>query len=272
MNRWRRAPAQVPPTSPESEALSKDLHRRGFSFVGPTVCYAHLQAAGLINNHLVGCFRYANSQAPGHRARCRRDPDRILRPKPWRKNRPPGPLDEALRTIEGAVPGRITVRGGVELVGPALAHSMAARSRARPMPRPAWSGCTESCSRWAPASMASIRQSPTGWSPATSTTRAGRTPRRGRAGERPRPNGSNIVSAAASVPGVKVSSSEADRADDGWRRGPGEQREATVDVPAGARLRARPKGVDQEATDTAELRLLRRCLASQEPRSWRSGA
>jgi DNA-3-methyladenine glycosylase I len=38
--------------------LSKDLRRRGFSFVGPTVCYAHLQAAGLINDHLVGCFRY----------------------------------------------------------------------------------------------------------------------------------------------------------------------------------------------------------------------
>ena len=58
VNRWRRM-AQLPPTSPESEALSKDLRRRGFSFVGPTVCYAHLQAAGLINDHLVGCFRYA---------------------------------------------------------------------------------------------------------------------------------------------------------------------------------------------------------------------
>ncbi|HEY6474426.1 MAG TPA: DNA-3-methyladenine glycosylase I [Acidimicrobiales bacterium] len=57
VNRWRRT-AQLPPTSPESEALSKDLRRRGFSFVGPTVCYAHLQAAGLINDHLVGCFRY----------------------------------------------------------------------------------------------------------------------------------------------------------------------------------------------------------------------
>ena len=45
--------------SPESEALSGDLRRRGFSFVGPTVCYAHLQATGLVNDHLVGCFRYA---------------------------------------------------------------------------------------------------------------------------------------------------------------------------------------------------------------------
>jgi DNA-3-methyladenine glycosylase I len=57
VNRWRRT-AQLPPTSSESEALSKDMRRRGFSFVGPTVCYAHLQAAGLINDHLVGCFRY----------------------------------------------------------------------------------------------------------------------------------------------------------------------------------------------------------------------
>jgi DNA-3-methyladenine glycosylase I len=58
VNKWRRT-AQLPPTSPESEAVSKDLRRRGFGFVGPTVCYAHLQAAGLINDHLVGCFRYA---------------------------------------------------------------------------------------------------------------------------------------------------------------------------------------------------------------------
>jgi DNA-3-methyladenine glycosylase I len=58
VNKWRRT-AQLPPTSAESEAVSKDLRRRGFGFVGPTVCYAHLQAAGLINDHLVGCFRYA---------------------------------------------------------------------------------------------------------------------------------------------------------------------------------------------------------------------
>ena len=58
VNKWRRL-AQVPPTSPASEALSADLRRRGFAFVGPTVCYAHLQATGLVNDHLVGCFRYA---------------------------------------------------------------------------------------------------------------------------------------------------------------------------------------------------------------------
>lgn len=57
VNKWRRT-AQLPPVSAESEALSKDLKRRGFGFVGPTVCYAHLQAAGLVNDHLVSCFRY----------------------------------------------------------------------------------------------------------------------------------------------------------------------------------------------------------------------
>jgi DNA-3-methyladenine glycosylase I len=56
---------QVPATSAESEALSKDLRRRGFGFVGPTVCYAHLQAAGLINDHVVPCFRYAELTGAG---------------------------------------------------------------------------------------------------------------------------------------------------------------------------------------------------------------
>lgn len=44
-------------TSKESDALSKDLKKRGFKFVGPTICYAHMQAAGLINDHMVDCFR-----------------------------------------------------------------------------------------------------------------------------------------------------------------------------------------------------------------------
>ncbi|MCE7901820.1 MAG: DNA-3-methyladenine glycosylase I [Gammaproteobacteria bacterium PRO9] len=57
-NRWRR-PAEVPATSAESDALSKDLKKRGFRFVGSTILYAHLQATGLVNDHLVGCFRHA---------------------------------------------------------------------------------------------------------------------------------------------------------------------------------------------------------------------
>ncbi len=58
VNKWRRV-EQLPATTPISEAVSADLRKRDFRFVGPTVCYSHLQAAGLINDHLVGCFRYA---------------------------------------------------------------------------------------------------------------------------------------------------------------------------------------------------------------------
>jgi DNA-3-methyladenine glycosylase I len=57
VNRWREHGA-VPPTSKESDALSKDLKARGFKFVGPTIVYAHMQATGLVNDHLLGCFRY----------------------------------------------------------------------------------------------------------------------------------------------------------------------------------------------------------------------
>jgi len=61
-NRWK-AMADVPATSPESDALSKDLKQRGLKFVGNTIMYAHLQAAGLVNDHLVSCFRYQECAA-----------------------------------------------------------------------------------------------------------------------------------------------------------------------------------------------------------------
>ena len=60
VNRWRKQ-GDVPPTSKESDALSKDLKSRGFKFVGSTIIYAHMQATGLVNDHLVGCFRYTES-------------------------------------------------------------------------------------------------------------------------------------------------------------------------------------------------------------------
>jgi len=53
---WRTS-AEIPAETLESRALSKDLKRRGFRFVGPTVCYAFMQAAGLVDDHIVGCFR-----------------------------------------------------------------------------------------------------------------------------------------------------------------------------------------------------------------------
>ena len=57
LNRWK-AMREIPATSSESDAFSKDLKRRGFSFVGSTVVYAHMQAVGMVNDHLVNCFRY----------------------------------------------------------------------------------------------------------------------------------------------------------------------------------------------------------------------
>ena len=56
-NKWRLL-TQLPCRTPESDALSKDLKQRGFSFVGSLVIYAHMQAAGLVNDHLVQCFRH----------------------------------------------------------------------------------------------------------------------------------------------------------------------------------------------------------------------
>lgn len=53
----RRSMTQVPAHTPESDKMSKDLLRRGFKFVGPTICYAFMQAVGMVNDHLVSCFR-----------------------------------------------------------------------------------------------------------------------------------------------------------------------------------------------------------------------
>lgn len=54
----RKTMADVPATTPESDALSKDMKKRGFKFVGSTILYAYMQAAGLVNDHIVNCFRY----------------------------------------------------------------------------------------------------------------------------------------------------------------------------------------------------------------------
>lgn len=60
-HRFRRV-EQIPATSPESDALAKDLKRRGFRFVGSTIIYAHMQATGMVNDHLVSCFRHKECQ------------------------------------------------------------------------------------------------------------------------------------------------------------------------------------------------------------------
>lgn len=57
-NRWQ-SPQEVPANTPVSDAMSKDLKKRGFTFVGSTICYAFMQAAGLVNDHLTDCYRYS---------------------------------------------------------------------------------------------------------------------------------------------------------------------------------------------------------------------
>ena len=63
VNAWRSLD-EIPSETAESRAMSKDMKRRGFRFVGPTVCYAFMQAAGLVNDHVVTCFRFRELVAP----------------------------------------------------------------------------------------------------------------------------------------------------------------------------------------------------------------
>jgi DNA-3-methyladenine glycosylase I len=61
----RRGIRDIPAVTPEAEAFSKDLKRRGFQFVGPTIIYAHMQAVGMVNDHTTDCFRYAEVKRLG---------------------------------------------------------------------------------------------------------------------------------------------------------------------------------------------------------------
>jgi len=69
-NKFKRG-GDVPATSPESDALSKDLKKRGFRFVGSTIMYAHMQATGMVNDHVTGCFRHKPCAALGKKNRHR---------------------------------------------------------------------------------------------------------------------------------------------------------------------------------------------------------
>ncbi|MGH9408958.1 MAG: DNA-3-methyladenine glycosylase I [Vicinamibacterales bacterium] len=63
-NRWKTI-SQIPATTRESDAFSRDLKQRGFSFVGSTIIYAHMQAVGMVNDHLLACFRYRDVRRLG---------------------------------------------------------------------------------------------------------------------------------------------------------------------------------------------------------------
>ena len=73
-NRWRSF-REIPSTTPESDAMAKDLRRRGFTFVGSTICYAFMQAVGMVNDHPVTCFRHAGVDGGGPE----RGPPRVRR-------------------------------------------------------------------------------------------------------------------------------------------------------------------------------------------------
>jgi len=62
VNRWRSL-SQIPPKTPEAEKMSRDMLSRGFRFVGPTICYSHMQATGMVNDHVISCFRYRDLTA-----------------------------------------------------------------------------------------------------------------------------------------------------------------------------------------------------------------
>ncbi len=69
LNHWRSL-SELPATTPESDAMSRDLKKRGFKFVGSTICYAFMQAVGMVNDHVVSCFRYKElKSAPRRRTR-----------------------------------------------------------------------------------------------------------------------------------------------------------------------------------------------------------
>jgi len=54
---------QIPTSTKESDAMSKDLKKRGFKFIGTTICYAYMQAVGMVNDHLTSCWKYSNKKA-----------------------------------------------------------------------------------------------------------------------------------------------------------------------------------------------------------------
>jgi DNA-3-methyladenine glycosylase I len=70
-HRYKRM-SQIPTRTKESDALSEDLYARGFKFVGSVICYAFMQAAGMVNDHVVGCFRYREVARTKHKAQSRK--------------------------------------------------------------------------------------------------------------------------------------------------------------------------------------------------------
>ena len=84
-NSWRKM-ADIPPRTPESDAMSKDLKKRGFKFIGPTICYAFMQAVGMVNDHVVDCFRYKEIS---NKRKASESPQRIVERNGSKSNKRP---------------------------------------------------------------------------------------------------------------------------------------------------------------------------------------
>lgn len=61
VNRWKNK-GDIPAVTPEAETMAKDMKKRGFKFMGPTICYAHMQATGMVNDHMMDCYRWKEVQ------------------------------------------------------------------------------------------------------------------------------------------------------------------------------------------------------------------
>ncbi len=79
-NRWRSI-AEIPAQTDESRQMSKDMRKRGFGFVGPTTCYAFMQAVGMVNDHEVGCFRYKDIRSASRKTSLTRKASRARKTK-----------------------------------------------------------------------------------------------------------------------------------------------------------------------------------------------
>jgi DNA-3-methyladenine glycosylase I len=98
VNRWR-SQGEIPARTPESDLMSRDLSKRGFRFVGPTICYAFMQAVGMVNDHVTGCFRRRQLQ---RRFEPTLSPSLSSRPRQRPRSKPAGAAGPHLRSRDAS--------------------------------------------------------------------------------------------------------------------------------------------------------------------------
>jgi methyladenine glycosylase len=131
-NAWQSM-AQVPARRPEADRMSKDLLRRGFKFVGPTICYALMQAVGLVNDHLISCFRYRDLRTHGNPRHAFPPRNRAAAPPgviPWKRHPENCQPEELFRFCAAfGPPNRMALRPAAKLnVNPFTSRTASSRS------------------------------------------------------------------------------------------------------------------------------------------------